>query len=306
MTSETKTNIAQDFFTDYKQIQDNDRRPLANIYWKSPDVDNVHACLYLFHGYGGSPVEPCLKLPMQYALDKGMTVVAIEGVDLSATSGTEKNVSEMTLQRQKQALDAGIHFCKQSPQFSQKYNIAWAHSISCRALSDLILEKPDLRHYFNEIVLNNPYFLPPPKVYALRDKVMRKDPTGQTWALMMHRLVTRVRTIENRRFSVPTCLYNLAVPLPNAWRTRQQDLQKLARIVSRFITDMRMCFVLGTGDDNADYNQNMQLFQGLAVPAKQALSIPGANHSFENAQAQYLDTSRLILDGIIGRTRHTM
>ena len=306
MEDDNDKNISKRFFANYHQIQDEKSRPLTNIYWSlAPRPNTVYGTVYLVHGYGGSPVEPCMKVPMQKALAHGFDVVALEGVDLSATAGETKQINTMTLERQKQALDAGLHFCYTIDDINHDYNIGWIHSISCRAMSDLMIDSPLVRNYFNEIVLNNPYFLPPPKVQAMRDKFMRRDPSGTSWNALLHRVANQMREIERQTFKIPTCLYNLCIPLPQQWNKRP-EYEELARRVSYFITKrMRMAlhlyFVLGSADDMADYNQNMRFFQGVIIPNKRLVSIPGANHAFENAIDLYSNYSQAILDTIRDR-----
>jgi len=260
----------------------------------------VYGTVYLIHGYGGSPVEPVMKLPMQSALRNGFDVVAIEGVSLSATAGTDKQVNEMTLERQKMALGAGLLYCMTLPEINHDYNIGWVHSISCRALSDLIIASPEIRLYFNEIILNNPYFLPPPKVQVLREKIMQRDPTGASWDSLTHKVTTQMREIERHTFKIPTCLYNLCIPLPSMW-SKKVKFEDLAKCMSYFIKKLRIHFILGTADNMADYQQNMQFYNGLMIPNKQLVSIQGANHAFENALGTYSQFSNVILENIKSR-----
>ena len=309
MEENNDNNISKGFFANYHQIQDEKARPLTNIYWSQvPRSNTVYGTVYLVHGYGGSPVEPCMKVPMQKALAHGFDVVALEGVDLSATAGQVKQINAMTLDRQKQALDAGLHFCRTLSTINHDYNIGWIHSISCRALSDLMIDSPEIRNYFNEIVLNNPYFLPPPKVQLLREKFMRRDPSGSSWEMLTHKVSTQMREIERHTFKIPTWLYTLCIPLPGTL-TKRADCEELARRVSYFIArNPRMAlylhFILGSADDMADYNQNVRFFHGLTIPNKQLVSIQGANHAFENALGQYSDYSQVILDTIRDRRKH--
>ncbi|MDE5616126.1 MAG: alpha/beta hydrolase [Alphaproteobacteria bacterium] len=304
MSDGKDSNISKSFFEHYHQINDGGSRPLTNIYWsRVPRSNPVYGTVYLIHGYGGSPVEPCMKVPMQKALEGGFDVVALEGVDLSATAGEQKQISAMTLARQKQALEAGLKFCQTIDNINHSYNIGWIHSISCRALSDLMIDSMEVRHYFNELVLNNPYFLPPPKVQILREKFMRRDPSGATWDTLVHKVTTQMREIEHHTFKIPTCLYNLYVPLPMQW-TKRLTFEKLARRVSYLITHrpksekLRLRFILGSADDMADFNQNMRFFKALTFPHKQVVAIDGANHAFENALTAYSDCTQDILASI--------
>lgn len=301
MAKDAEYNISKNFFANFHQIKDANNHPLTNVYW-SPTSETGHAygCVYLIHGYGGSPIEPCMKVPMTAALARGFDVVAIEGVGLSATAEKDKAVESMTLERQKQALHSGLEYCGTIRNISHDYNIGWVHSISCRALSDLMVDSMFVRHYFNELILNNPYLLPPPKVQTLRAKFMQRDPSGESWKMLMHKVSTQLREIEQRQFKIPTCLYNLCIPLPPQWAKRKA-FEDLALRASYFVKQLRLHFILGTADNMADYNQNLQIFNGLCIPNKQLVSIQGANHAFENALGQYSDFSGVILDTIRGR-----
>lgn len=293
------TNITRDYFDNFHDITDKDGRPLVSIYWSysAPEILN-YGTMYLIHGYGGSPIEPCLKLPMQQALAFGFNVVAIEGADLSATAMTDKDINSMTLQRQKQALAAGLRYAATIPNMNTAHKIAWAHSISCRALAELIVDNKDIRDYFSEMVLNNPYFLAPPKVQNMHKKMMQKDPSGKTWDALTKKSSNMPRQIENYTFKIPTCLYNLCVPLPPMWAKQQENIREITRKMSHFIKQLRMYCVLGTADNMADYQQNRQLIQSLPIAHKQLISIHGANHSFENALTQYQQFVRVIINSI--------
>lgn len=292
-----ENNIARTFFSECYQIRDESKRPMTNIFITHARCDKpVLGSIYFIHGYGGSPVEPCLKLPMQYALRSGFDVVAIEGIDLSATCGMDKDINTMTLERQKKALKFGLAFCRNNPDLSAGYKIAWAHSISCRALSDLVVDSTMVGKYFDEYVLNNPYFLAPPKVGIVREKFLRRDPTGKRWKDFLFRPLWQSRQIENLNFQIPTCLNNVWCPLPYEWRGADNNLALLARKMSHFVPMAKISFVLGTADDMADFHQNLQLYNGLKIPCKSLTCIEGGNHSFENALPDYEECARGIID----------
>ncbi len=300
MSEVGQDSIAKDFFEHSHQLVDEGGKPLTNIYWSHATGDMPAAgCVYLIHGYGGSPIEPCMKLPMMYGLGRGFDIVAIEGCALSATYGEKKEVGDMTLSRQKTAILQGLKFCaKEIPDLATHYNIGWAHSLSCRALSDLMVDSRFVREYFNEIILNNPYFMAPPKVVKMKQRLLKSDPTGGQWETLARRVAFMSRCIESRTYTIPTRLYNLAIPLPDKWRFNEQNFVALAKKMSHFVSRLRMYFVLGTADNMADYNQNLEFFRGLRVPAKQLVCIDGANHSFENALEEYATKSQEILESI--------
>ncbi|MDR0726897.1 MAG: hypothetical protein LBF37_02430, partial [Rickettsiales bacterium] len=215
---------------------------MTNIYFSYASREKpVFGTVYLMHGYGGSPIEPCMKMPMYAALEHGFDVVAIEGVALSATSGTKKKLAEMNLARQKLALLQGLISCKTNYRLSADYKIAWAHSMSCRALSDLVVQYKHLRKYFDEVVLNNPYFLPPSKLQAMKKRFMEKDPSGKLWMKLATKPTLQPCPIEN--YKVPADIYNFQVPFPITWPS---DLESLAKKMSKIIHHFRVNFVLGT------------------------------------------------------------
>ncbi|MDE6478018.1 MAG: hypothetical protein K2L94_02090 [Alphaproteobacteria bacterium] len=305
MTDSDRQNVANisiKYFDNFHQILDRRGRPLTNIYWSRTPIDIPSVgTVYFIHGYGGSPVEPCMKEPMKLALGHGFDVVAIEGVALSATSGAPRKILDMNLARQKLALLRGLGQARALTDLNQSYKVAWVHSISCRALSDLVVMLPEMRCFFDEVILNNPYFLPPSRVFQTQERYMRRDPSGKTWRTLMGRTSMQQRNIENVQYRVPTSLYNLAVPLPAQWQSTAMPVGGLARTMSHFLGDMRLAFVLGTADDMAEYTQNVELYDGLQIPNKELKEIPGANHSFENALDEYRDCSQQILTKIRNR-----
>lgn len=289
-------NIARHFYSEFYQIANRDGSPLTNIYLSYANREQpVFGTVYLFHGYGGSPVEPCMKIPMLHALSCGFDVAALEGAALSATYSPDKDLSNMNLARQKHAIIRGLRFCNKVPDLCNKYKIAWGHSLSCRALSDMVVESKFVRRYFSEIVLNNPYFITPSRVEKMRQKFIRRDPSGEMWRTFMDKTAVMSRVIENHKYSIPTNLRNLSVPLPKSWQYMPDHIELLAIKMSDYVKDMRMTFVLGTADDMAEYDQNVQFYNGLEVPDKELISIEGANHQFENDIAQYDKTTRYIM-----------
>lgn len=298
MAEVPENSLAKDFFEQSYQITDNMGKPLTNVYWSHADrTEPVAGSLYLVHGYGGSPIEPLLKTPMKYGLAHGFDVVAIEGIGLSATCGEKKAITDMTLDRQKAALRCGLEFCRDSlPHIDGKYRVGWVHSMSCRALSDLVVDSDFIRTFFNEVVLNNPYFMAPPKLTSKRQRIMRMDPTGASWQTLAQRVANMSRNIEGKNYTIPTCIFNLAIPLPDKWSLAELNFTKLAHRMSYFIRHMYMRFILGTADNMADYNQNLQFYDGLRVPHKQLVLIDGGNHPLDNKQETYEQFTKVILD----------
>ena len=82
-----KENVSFNYFQDYTPILDRSGNHISNVF--STNVGSLAlGTFYFIHGYGGSPIEFALKIPMQQALAEGFNVVAIESLALSSTSGT--------------------------------------------------------------------------------------------------------------------------------------------------------------------------------------------------------------------------
>lgn len=297
-------NISLSYYDNSYQLRDSHGAALTNIYWSRGRGDVSHGAIYLIHGYGGSPVEPCMKIPMEIARDAGFDVIAIEGVAMSATSGDEKHIDKMNLARQKQAMLQGMRFCEMLSGISHRYSVVWAHSISCRALSDLIVHNPDFSKIFHEIVLNNPYFVPPQKVQALYNKTMSRDPSGKLWREMILKPRIQTRQIDSVSYQVPTRLYNLVLPISYKLGGSNASIPQVASRMSDFIGDLRVSFILGSADDMAEYSQNVEIFNNLKTPNKELISIDGANHSFENALDVYRNNVAIIIDRIKSNIIH--
>lgn len=297
-----KQNISKSYYEGYARLDDNHGMALANVYWSHAHGASPVGTIYLIHGYGGSPIEPCMKIPMEIARDAGFDVVAIEGVALSATYG-EKSIDKMNLARQKQAVLHGMRFCEMF-NFGHRYRVAWAHSISCRALSDLVVHEPNFGKMFDEMVLNNPYFVAPKKVQALYNKMMTRDPSGKMWYEMMLRSGVKTRQIESGNYSYPARLYNLVVPMSEKLGGPRASLAAVSQGMSDFVGNTRVSFVLGTGDDMAEYSQNVEIFNNLKTTNKELISIDGANHSFENALDVYRQKTEIIIDRIKSNIAH--
>lgn len=305
MAEVAKDSLAKNFFEQSYQITDAMGKPLTNVYWSHANRHTpVTGSLYLIHGYGGSPVEPLFKVPMTYALSNGFDVVAIEGVGMSATCGEDKVITDLTLERQKMALANGLEFChSELHDINNKYNVGWLHSMSCRALSDLVVDSDFIRRYFKEVVLSNPYFMAPPKLIKAQQKFYRIDPTGNSWDAMAKRNTNLNRNIEGRTYVVPTCIYNLAIPLPANWAIQDLNFSKVAYRMSHFVRHLYTRFILGTADNMADYNQNVEFFDGLRVPRKQIIKIDGGNHLLENVLEEYNHQTKSILNSILENAR---
>lgn len=292
-------NISLSYFEKSYQIKNRRNKPLANIHLSLGKTTNPSfGTIYFIHGYGGSPIEPCMKIPMQLALNNGFDVIAIEGIDLSATSGTEKQISAMTLARQKAVVFHSLQFCEKIPEINHNYQVSWVHSMSGRAMADLCVYSPFVRHYFNEHIMANPYFVPPTRVWALYEKIMRTDPSGRTWRTLMHKTSTMYRMINNIKYPYPASLYNLNVPLPKSWKLSPGDV---ANRMYPSLDGRHITFLLGTGDHMAEYGINRQYYDALPTTNKSLYLIDGADHTFENSQMAYENISQKILTSLKDR-----
>ncbi len=293
------SNISVPYYDNFYQINDRHDFPLTNVYWSSPKTDTPSiGTVYLFHGYGGSPVEPCMKIPMQTALANGFDVVAIEGVALSATYGIHKNITAMNLSRQKRAIIEGLDFCKDLPGVNGDNRIAWSHSLSCRAISDLIVTNRPVNSFFKWLVLNNPYFLQPSRAIIAQQRIMQRDPSGQSLHTALQRTSIQRRKIENQEFQIPTRMKNLAVTLPSDWSQLNGKLPDITKRMSKFIEHLRIIFLLGTADNMAEYSQNVEIFNGLTALNKELISIKDADHVFENKLPEFENSVNIILKHI--------
>ncbi|MDR2413062.1 MAG: hypothetical protein LBD50_02515 [Rickettsiales bacterium] len=305
---QTEYNISKLFFKECHQIQDRRKKPLTNVYFLKANRENpVYGTVYLMHGYGGSPIEPCMKIPMMNALECGFDIVAIESIALSATSDMKKNLSDMNFARHKYALTKGLEYCGNNTGLASDYKVAWAHSMSCRALSDLSVHSEIIRGYFDELVMNNPYFLPPSKLQRSKQKCLEKDPSGRTWKILSHRPIIQTFHIEGKPYSIPANINNLEVPLPSDWKSDDYDLdlKNIADKASQFFRNLKIDFILGAEDDKAEYMMNKKLIDALNLKEKRVFTIDKAGHYFENGLEEYDAYSRLILNEIIKLPRRS-
>lgn len=299
-------NISLKFFEHFYQIKDKKDKELANIYTLYADKSKpVFGTVYLMHGYGGSPMEFCMKLPAQKALENGFDVVAIEGVALSATYTSNNNIIEMTLPRHETAIYKSLEYCKNNDKLCHDYKVAWAHSLSGRALADLIVENDFVRKYFNEYVMNNPYFLPPSKLTNLKKSMMERDSSGKFWNSVLHKLQTVKRIIDGVEYKIPASTYNFSVPLPQNLKHLINDIDGLVNTVAELVHDKPIQFILGKDDTQAEYAQNKSLFKALPTEHKSIHKIPGANHFFDSAPSGYIQCTEMVMSGIRNKLLNT-
>lgn len=293
-------NILDNFFTERYNIFDKRKKPLTTVYFSYASSEKpVLGTVYLMHGYGGSPLEPFLKQTMITALNKGFDVVAIESVALSATSGTEKKLVDMNLSRHKHAIVKGLEACEANKKLCHEHKVAWVHSLSGRALSDLTIHFESVRNYFDEFVLNNPYFLSPKKLQNSKNKSFAKDPTGKSWYSLSWKQTLQKCFVEDIEYKVPASIRNFEIPLPRTWKLHEDNYNEITDRISEILNNPKITFILGTNDDKAEYGINRKLFQALKVADKQLVTIEGAGHYFENALEDYYSNTNIIFNNII-------
>jgi hypothetical protein len=242
--------------------------------------------LYTIHGYGGSPVEFCMKTPADLALENGFNVVALESIQLSATEGFPKLLSEMTLANHKAATFNALRyaiFAKDIPKTD--FNIMAAHSMGARSLCDLSIRSKFIRNYFNRHCVLNPFFLPPKRLQEAYSK-------PEIWSRMCTIPKIETRKIEGDTYAIPTCTNNYYVDLPADFGASVQDIDKITKLVSSSLEDNHVSFILGGLDlPNYDnYKLNMNIYNNLNIPQKDLFVVPDADHYFENQKVQFYKT----------------
>lgn len=290
-------NLSNADFRDVYRIRNRQNQSVANIYFKpAPSKVSCSGTIFFFHGYAGSPWEVCMKVPMMLAnCQFNYNIVAVEGADLSVTSGTQKTLANMTLPRQRWAMLHALEACRDLPELNHSPKIAWAHSLSCRALVDLTIHSTTVREFFDRYVLVNPFFVPPRRVFDLYNRSMTKDPTGRLWHHMINKTIMMNRTIENVRYEFPSSLYNLWIPFPTAWNQTPYDV---AQKISPYIGDKDVFFLLGRQDTKAEYDTNVLYYEALTIPHKNLVVSEIADHSFENAVDDLRDKCNYIIHHI--------
>lgn len=278
--SSEEYNISKKYFQEYKPLFSRSGKHVTNFY-VSYAPDRALGTFYFIHGYGGSPVEFCLATPMKIALENGFNVVAIESVDLSATARPGMILEDMTLNNHKAGIFRGLVHAAQNPTIYNTYNVSFAHSLGGRAMSDLAIASPQfVRDFFDEDWLVNPYVLPQPRLHKLREALK----AAGRWQTQY----TEKRTIEGAEYIIPACSKNLYIGLPPMTKRLKkqfdlspEDLDGIAKNVSKHLSKEKIKVFLGKQDSKADFHQHYALFERLTVHDKLICAIEGADHYME-------------------------
>lgn len=290
-----KENIAEKFFGRPYQINNSKKQHIANVFVAKTDrMAGPLGTFYTVHGYGGSPVEFCLKTPTELALENGFNVIALESIQLSATDGTPKSLSEMTLNNHRAAVfNALMHTVFTKEIKKTDFNVATAHSMGARSICDLSMSSNFIRKYFDKRYALNSFFLPPKRLQKAYSK-------PEVWSRMCTIPQTEDRIIEGNTYTVPTCTNNYYVDLPKDFGACVADVEKITELVSYSLMNSHVAFVLGENDlPNYDnYKLNSTIYNNLTIPDKELFIVPGANHYFENEKVQFYKTFENIITSL--------
>ncbi|MDR0803771.1 MAG: hypothetical protein LBO08_01640 [Rickettsiales bacterium] len=278
---------------------------LTNLYYSYTKNRAPIGTVFFMHGFGGSPAEEFLLAAQQIALDIGFDIAAVEGVALSATSGEPKDINKMRLDHQRGALMRGILRAKNNHGLCQNYNIAWAHSISCRALSDLAMDSRFVSGFFDEFVLNNPYFITTTKLMKARARMMKRDPSGALWRNLADKVYMTRQDIAGKVFEVPNAPKCFDLPIPDV-ELSDIPLKTAYDISEKYNLGERcrgkhISFILGMDDTMAEYSINRRLIGGLKIPHKTIAVLDNADHAFQPNLRGYENFSEIILNQIKSR-----
>jgi hypothetical protein len=295
-TEPSSTNISTKFFDQSYQIKNQSNQHIANVFYSKTDrMSGPLGTLFTVHGYGGSPVEFCLKMPTERALANGFDVIACESVQLSATDGRPKSLSEMTLNNHRQAIFLALASAFLNKKIRKSdFRLIAAHSMGSRSICDLLMRSKLIQNYFDRYYVLNPFFLPPKRLQKAYSK-------PEVWSRICSLPQTENRIIEGNQYSVPTCTGNYYVDLPKEFGAGVSDINGITQLVSKSLADSHVAFVLGEKDlpsyDN--YNMNVKIYDGMNIRNKELFVVPGADHYFENARTEFCET----FSGIISSLR---
>ena len=295
-------------FDDFKTIYaGRKKRPLVNLYISYPQYAKYGpiGTVVFMPGYGGSPLDTFVRRAQSVALLSGFNIVVIENIELSATSGIIHNAKDMNISKHRVALARGIREITKMSELGGGYNIAWPHSMSCRALTDIVLADPELKDYFCETVMINPYFITRPDVINMRRKMLKKS--EDLWNSAASRIKTQTRKIGKIEYSVPACIGNFFIPFHKKLK-QPTEISQVDEFVnsldttfglSKKLKKTKVHFILGEQDDKSVFNLHYSMTHALPIQ-KQVYTIPGADHNFDNTESEYEDYVCMVF-GKIGK-----
>lgn len=288
MSERSSANMAQKTENPYyphfqEYITVNNTTNLCISYAKNPI-----ATVYNFHGLWGSPIEDWMRNTFQTLLDNNFNIVSIETTPLSVTA-KQKIEPNGYLETLRKSIEDGLIACKEIDKLNNvQYNIANPHSMACRALIDLMFEKPKICRKFNTTIFNNPYFMPPERL-CLMSK-------SKVWEKLKDRSHTDKNTIDNVDYKTVSVAKHLLIKPIDAKIQKVQDANDL-RLLIKMITarifklnpSLQIKFIQGAGDDST-INRNEKIFENLNKYKKVKVErIPDANHTFSNTLEEYTE-----------------
>lgn len=297
MSERTGANVAQNIKNPYENyfqeyIKLNEITNLCISY-----ADNPIATVYDLHGLWGSPIEDWRRETFQTLLDNNINIVSIETIPLSVTA--IENIQQINyLETLHTSIEAGLNACRKIDKLKDiPYNIANPHSMASRALVDLMFEKPKICKQFNSVIFNNPYFVPPEKLYSVRN--------SRLWDRLKNIPHTDTNIINKINYKTKTIAEHLFIePIDERIRKAQEDndlgllIKMIVNRISKLNPDLQVRFIQGTGD-NTTIERNGKIIEHLGKYKKiKAQTIPDANHNFSNALYEYGQTFAKIINSL--------
>ncbi len=282
MEPDSINNISSKYFDKTYNLKQKSGKSVANVFHSKSE--NSKGVVYTIHGFGGSPIEPCLYNITEIARKNNFDVIAIETNCLSATDGIPKNNADMTLEHHKYALLKALLFCRKNKEFKSNNNIVFAHSMGARAISDLALAGNFVKNYFNKFYLLNPYFITPEKVAKIKNSPM--------WSRLNGKIQLEKKNFGGSEYKIEKSLSNYIVDIKeNPVFKNGQDISEMAMLASHRWTEKPVTFILGAQDlpSYCNFNTNKMVAENFLSKNKDIVIIPEADHSFENKLSEYRD-----------------
>jgi hypothetical protein len=285
--AQNNKNLYQQYFQEYIPVTNSTNLCISY-------AENPVATIYNFHGLWGSPIEDWMRNTFQTLLDNNINIVSVETVPLSLTAGKMQQTNYLETLRT--SIENGLNACKKIERLEDtKYNIANPHSMACRALLDLMFEKPEICEKFNTTIFNNAYLIPSEKFYLISNTPL--------WDRLQNRHHPSANTINNIDYRTTSIAKYLFIKPINKKMQKAQDENNLNLLVKLMVgnifklyPDLQINFIQGTGDSSTIY-RNEQLFEHLYKYEKINIGlIPKADHTFSNALEEYVEFFKKTID----------
>ncbi|MDR1337892.1 MAG: hypothetical protein LBJ73_02595 [Rickettsiales bacterium] len=327
----TNSNISEKYFRECFQVCAHDTH-IANVFYSPSKQEKSKSRIFeADHGYGGSPVEHCLREALAIAQDHGFDIMAIECVPLSATDGSAKILANMKLVDLRMAI---FHAIKS--QFVKKrlansvYHAVLLHSLATRARNDLNNDSHLVRRAGDEYVCIQPYLMTAPGLHERKAVVMSRDPSGGLWKNFSARQNSEVRIILDNQCNIPACAayFDIDAQLPPEWlgafsdynlfvrnvikAIRQPDIDIFAgnegfiSKVSEKLGQKKKTIVMGGKDKQENQIINKAMFSKLEQikpDVYKTFFVSGADHYFENKRAEYANIMCEVIYGMKDKVR---